>query len=193
MVVSPRAGRLRSSQAPRVRTVQLRITTAVIASLTILAAACGGNDEPPAEATPAAVPTATPLAAAPQPTIIAASGPAAPLTDVTYVVSAGDSLSQIASRFDTTVDAIMERNGLTSFDIFIGQQLLIPQGDEESEPGGPNSDDPDVYVVRAGDTAASIAARFNTTLAELAAVNGISVADLDRLDLGQELLLPRPR
>jgi len=87
----------------------------------------------------------------------------------------------------------MERNSLTSFDIFIGQQLLIPQGDEESEAGGTNSDDPDTYVVRSGDTGASIAARFNTTLAELAAVNGISVADLDRLDLGQELLLPRPR
>lgn len=160
--------------------------------MTLLAAACGGGDERPVEATATAIPTATPLAASPQPTIIANSGPAAPLTDVTYVVSAGDSLSQIASRFDTTVNAIMERNSLTSFDIFIGQQLLIPQGDEENEDGA-NSDNPDTYVVRSGDTGASIAARFNTTLAELASVNGISVADLDRLDLGQELLLPRPR
>ncbi len=143
--------------------------------------------------TPTAIPTATPLAASPQPTIIAASGPAAPLADVTYVVSAGDTLSQIAGRFDTTVNAIMERNSLTSFDIFIGQQLLIPQGDDENGGGGANPDNPDIYVVQSGDTAALIAARFNTTLAELAAVNDISVADLDRLDLGQELLLPRPR
>ncbi len=173
--------------------MQLRISTAVIACFTLLAAACGGDGKPPVEATATAIPTATPLAASPQPTIIASSGPAAPLTDVTYVVSAGDSLSQIANRFDTTVNAIMERNSLTSFDIFIGQQLLIPQGDEENESGGTNPDDPDTYVVRSGDTGASIAARFNTTLAELASVNGISVADLDRLDLGQELLLPRPR
>lgn len=173
--------------------MKLRIATAVVACLALLAASCGGNDDPPVEVTPTAIPTATPLAAAPQPTIIAAAGPAAPLTDVTYVVSAGDSLSQIASRFDTTVNAIMERNSLTSFDIFIGQQLLIPQGDDESESGGPASDNPDIYVVRSGDTAASIASRFNTTLAELASVNGMSVADLDRLDLGQELQLPRPR
>lgn len=44
----------------------------------------------------------------------------------TYIVVAGDSLWSIAQRFNTTVDAIKRLNNLTSNNLRIGQQLLIP-------------------------------------------------------------------
>jgi hypothetical protein len=47
-------------------------------------------------------------------------------TGVYYTVVQGDTLSSIASRFGTTVSAIMQANGLTSDIIYVGQVLLIP-------------------------------------------------------------------
>ncbi|WP_169801177.1 LysM peptidoglycan-binding domain-containing protein, partial [Halalkalibacter krulwichiae] len=47
-------------------------------------------------------------------------------TDQVYTVVAGDHLSLIASRFDTTVEAIRQANHLTSNTLQIGQRLVIP-------------------------------------------------------------------
>jgi LysM repeat protein len=47
-------------------------------------------------------------------------------TPITYIVQAGDTLNQIAARFGTTAQAIMEANGLSSEIIQVGQVLIIP-------------------------------------------------------------------
>jgi LysM repeat protein/Tfp pilus assembly protein PilO len=44
----------------------------------------------------------------------------------TYVVGSGDTLFSIARRYGVTVQAIMAANGLTSYNIRVGQQLTIP-------------------------------------------------------------------
>jgi LysM repeat protein len=43
-------------------------------------------------------------------------------------VQSGDTLSSIASRFGTTIDRLVEINGLESADVIInvGQKLLVP-------------------------------------------------------------------
>lgn len=81
---------------------------------------------PPATETPAAVPspaaTSIPtLSPQPQPT-------ATPEFEmITHTVQAGDNLLEIAQEYGTTVQAIIEANGITNPDlIFIGQTLLIP-------------------------------------------------------------------
>lgn len=49
-----------------------------------------------------------------------------PVTDI-YIVKPGDTLSNIAARFETTVASIMERNALTNPNfIWSGQRLYIP-------------------------------------------------------------------
>jgi len=54
---------------------------------------------------------------------------------IRYIVRAGDTLSQIATRFGTTVAAIMEANNLTNPNlIFVGQVLLIPVSEESHPP-----------------------------------------------------------
>ena len=45
-----------------------------------------------------------------------------------YTVRRGDTLSGIASQYGVTVTAIMQRNGLGSYGIVVGQRLIIPIG-----------------------------------------------------------------
>lgn len=56
---------------------------------------------------------------------------------LTYTVRAGDSLSQIAQRFNVSIEAVMEANGITDPDsIREGQELVIPGGVSPSETPG---------------------------------------------------------
>jgi LysM repeat protein len=67
-------------------------------------------------------------AASPEPTKTPRRGAPAP-TPVTYEVQPGDTLSEIAQRFDTTVEALAEANDIEDPDvIFPGDILKIPRG-----------------------------------------------------------------
>ena len=50
------------------------------------------------------------------------------VTDVIYTVHPGESLYAIATKYSTTVHAIVARNRLPSFVIFAGQRLIVPAG-----------------------------------------------------------------
>ncbi len=55
--------------------------------------------------------------------------PNAPVADgqQTYIVQSGDTLGEIATRFNVTIDAIAQANGITDLDhIEEGQVLVIP-------------------------------------------------------------------
>lgn len=79
--------------------------------------------------TPAALSTSAP---ATQDSFAVTAAPATPSPEATpqaliYTVVSGDTLSAIAGRYATTVQAIMALNGLESTNLRIGQQLAIPQ------------------------------------------------------------------
>lgn len=204
------------------RLSRIAAVVALLAIAMFLIAACGGDDdaepEPAPESTASStpIPTATPFARVPEPTIVAspttdagtgtsssASSPSTP-QDIEYVVEAGDNLSGIARRFETTVEAILERNEISDASlIFVGQRLIVPQGfipadgeaggdAEESadDDGGSDGSGAGTYVVLAGDTAYGIALQFDVTLEELAAANGTTVDALSNLLVGDELVIP---
>lgn len=81
------------------------------------------NSNPPAgEAAPTAVNEVAEPTAAPTATLD-------PANQQIYTIQSGDSLSAVAGRFGTTVDAIMKANELTDPNvIFVGQRLIIPVG-----------------------------------------------------------------
>lgn len=88
---------------------------ATLASSPSPASAPAGSP-PGASVAPSAPPAAT---AKPTATAVAANS-------ARYRVKAGDTLSSIATRFDTTVKKLRAANGLTSNTIRVGQVLVIP-------------------------------------------------------------------
>ena len=67
----------------------------------------------------------------PSPTLVSPAPPLPPTPtsspqETIYVVRRGDTLYSIARRYGTTVQAIMAANGLTNYNIYVGQQLRIP-------------------------------------------------------------------
>ncbi|MDY7076131.1 MAG: LysM peptidoglycan-binding domain-containing protein [Chloroflexota bacterium] len=121
---------------------------------TVLAA---GNEQPPDQlAAQSPLPTPTPT-----PTPLPSGG-------FYYTVRSGDTLYSIARRFGTTVQAIVQANGILNPNlIFYGQVFWIPSG-------GGGTPDSSTYIVQRGDTLYSIARRFGTTYQALAALNGLS-------------------
>jgi len=110
-------------------------------------------------------------------------GTTPPSGNIVYVVKPGDTLWAIANRFDTTVEAIIQLNNLTSYTLSIGQQLFIPGVSIETPETNPT-----VHIVQAGDTLYSIANRFNTTVANLRAWNNLTS---DILSIGQRLIVSK--
>jgi len=107
------------------------------------------------------------------------SGYEAPVPSV-YVVKRGDMLEEIASRFGTTISALMNANRIRSRNrIYVGQKLKIPSGAPPR---------PLVYVVKRGDNLEEIARRHGTTIRALMQVNRIK--SRNRIYVGQKLKIP---
>ncbi len=110
------------------------------------------------------------------------------------VVQAGDTLSAIAARYGTTVQAIMAANGLRNPDyIYIGQKLVIPGCLPPAPPPPPVPPPPacgSTYVVQSGDTLSRIAAMHHTTVQAVAQANGLRYPYL--IFPGQRLFIPCP-
>ncbi len=96
----------------------------------------------------------------------------------TYTVKSGDSLWKIANKFNTTVDAIINLNNLTSNILQIGQELKVPS----SSTAGNR-----IYVVKSGDSLWKIANLYNTTVDDIKRLNNLTT---NILQIGQELLIP---
>ena len=114
-----------------------------------------------------------------------------------YVVEPGDTLSAIAARFGTTVEAIVEANNIADAHwIYVGQQLQIagpggipaPTAPAAASVSAPVTSSGRTYTVQAGDTLYGIAGRFGTTVDSLVQLNGI--ADAHWIYVDQMLQLP---
>jgi len=101
---------------------------------------------------------------------------------VTYTVSRGDTLYQIARRHGTTVQSIMNLNGLSSSTISIGQVLKIEAGGASASVSRPQT-----YRVQSGDSLWSLSRRFGVSVAALQSANGIRGS---QLRIGQTIKIP---
>ena len=90
-----------------------------------------------------------------------------------YTVDKGDTLWNIAKRFNTDINSIKEINQLSNDILSIGQQLIIPSTKTS-------------YIVKSGDTLYSISKKFNKTIDELKNLNNLSN---DILSIGQLIKL----
>ena len=102
------------------------------------------------------------------------------LNENIYIVKPGDTLYDIAQRFNTTVNQIKTLNNLLNNTLSIGQQLIIPTTIIEEI-------DYVVYEVKPGDTLYSIARVYDTSVSAIKAYNNLSG---DILTVGQILQIP---
>ena len=126
---------------------------------------------------------------------------------VVHVVRPGENLFRLSLRYNVSIAAIVQANGIANPNlIYVGQQLIIPTGGVTPVP--PTAVPPTVppgqptatpqppptgtgtYVVQRGDTLYRIALRFGTTVQAIAAQNGIANPNL--IFVGQVLRIPGP-
>ena len=93
-----------------------------------------------------------------------------------YTVKAGDTLSGIASKYDTTVKELMSLNKdiKDKDEIDVGQKIKVKKTSK-------------TYKVKSGDTLGEIAEDNNTTVSKLVKLNGIK--DPDKISVGQTIKL----
>ncbi|MGM9932657.1 LysM peptidoglycan-binding domain-containing protein [Pradoshia sp.] len=95
---------------------------------------------------------------------------------ITYTVKAGDTLSEIARKYHTTVAAIARENNLSNPDlIYAGEKLRLTIYDDDRQERAAVIID---YTVRTGDTLSAIARKYSTTAASIAKENNLSNPDL---------------
>lgn len=97
----------------------------------------------------------------------------------TYIVQSGDTLTSIAMKFDTTVQAIAELNDLQNPNlIYVGEILKIPTNSRGNLSAPSSRHYIKTYIVQSGDTLTSIAKKFNTTADKIALLNNITNPNL---------------
>ncbi|ACV62122.1 Peptidoglycan-binding LysM [Desulfofarcimen acetoxidans DSM 771] len=101
-----------------------------------------------------------------------------------YTIRPGDSLLSLASRFNTTVEAITNANpGIVPTNLQIGQQICIPVKPVPGKCQGGF-----LYSIKPGDTFYNLANRFGIAVDSLIAANpGV---DFNKLAVGQEICIP---
>jgi LysM repeat protein len=118
-----------------------------------------------------------------------------------YTVVAGDTVWEISQRFNSSVNAIIQVNGLNNAGLInVGQTLVIPVRAAYTPPptftpappgggtGGPATPGVSSYTVKSGDTLYAISQRLNTTVATMAQINNIVNPNL--IYPGQVLRVP---
>lgn len=117
----------------------------------------------------------------------------------TYIVQPGDTLSAIAGRYNLSITDITAANSITDANIIeVGQAIVLPGvviTTTEMPAPSPTPAEPSpayeierVHTVQSGETFFEIAQLYGLPLATLAATN--SITNLDRLEVGQVLLVP---
>ena len=105
-----------------------------------------------------------------------------------YTAAKGDSLYQIAKKYNTTVDELKKLNNLSSNSLTIGMKLKIPvSSSTTNNEETPSSTKTYTYQVKKGDTLYQIAKNNNTTVDAIKKLNNLSS---NTLTIGSIIKLP---
>jgi murein DD-endopeptidase MepM/ murein hydrolase activator NlpD len=107
-------------------------------------------------------------------------------------IQSGDTLGELASRYDVPLDVLMSFNGLESATIFPGQVVKIPYIQARGGLAAFAPKPPPQFrrhTLAAGETISGVIQRYELTVTSLVGANP-DLSSLDRLPVGIELLIP---
>jgi LysM repeat protein len=113
-----------------------------------------------------------------------------------YIAQPGDTLATVATRFKTTTARLAELNQRSpSSKLHVGQPLRVPQAagvTHQPFQGDaiPVADNYVVHILQPGESAASVAKAYGTSLRRTLQIN--KIADASRLEPGMRLVVPPP-
>lgn len=93
-----------------------------------------------------------------------------------HIVQAGDNLTQISNRYNTSVHALRNANNLRSSRIYVNQKLKLPSANRSI-----------VHVARRGDSLYSIARLYNSKVSQIKEINDLR---RNRILVGQKIRVP---
>jgi len=138
------------------------------------------------------IPTATLYVPSDTPTVTPSPTRSEPIT---YTVVSGDTLFGIAEAHGVDVQTLIAFNKLTSPDLAVGQQLVIPPPGLKYEPPtatpiptGLRPGTVITYTIQPGDILSLIAERFGARLEDVMVMNGIT--DPDNIQVGETIQIP---
>lgn len=99
------------------------------------------------------------------------------VTNTTYTVKRGDTLSEIALKYNTTVSNLANLNNISNPNLIYPGQVITINGSSNIE-NGQNSCGKITYTIKRGDTLSSIARKYNTSVNKLVMLNNISNPNL---------------
>ena len=104
-----------------------------------------------------------------------------------HTIAPGETLSELAERWGTSVEAIARLNGITDpSHVWVGQEIVIPlAGGSPAAPTLPAS-----YTIAPGDTLSELAERWGASVEEIVRLNGIT--DPSHVWVGLEIAVPQP-
>src|SRR5262249_11422673 len=103
-----------------------------------------------------------------------------------HIVRDGETLTSIAQRYHTTVDALIVANHLADGNaLYVGERLVIPGTAPQAVPA---KSSPGTYTVQSGDTLIGIANQYGLSVDQLMAANKLTDPSLVRI--GQVLKIP---
>ena len=97
---------------------------------------------------------------------------------IVHKVKKGETLASIAKKYNVSVSSLKQWNNLKKDTLKVGQKLTIftsggPMATSATNSKAAGSTAPQYYVVKAGDTLASIAKKYHTTVAQLKKLNNL--------------------
>lgn len=112
------------------------------------------------------------------------TNPTSPSGTTSIIIQRGDTLSQIAKDYQTTVAELVRLNNIANPNlIYVGERLIVPQNTSINANGSER-----IYIVKKGDTLSKIANQYHTSVVAIAQYNGIR--NVNRIYIGQRIKIP---
>jgi LysM repeat protein len=114
------------------------------------------------------------------------SYPTFPTCSNYHTIATGETLSDVAQRYNTTIQLLMRINNLRNQDfVYVGQKICLS---DAADFAPPQLSDSYHHQVVPGETLSGIAKKYGVTEAEILRANNIQNVDL--ITIGQDLIIP---